>query len=496
MTAQNDFLEQLKISDVQRKNKFFLITLLISVVLAIVVDIGIKQALALILTIAVGGLSLVAILGIMYFRKIAVKRIPYVGIFGLAIVIYLIMSSSPMAVMLLLPFYLLTATAIYNFRSTLYPGIVLSIVVMSAFFMMHNDVVQMKKDEIITAYLILALASLTLMFQVRVTAGLARDVKKLQGETIAHLEEQKQLTAQLEESTKTISSNMGLVRRQSEEQAVSFREMSAAVQEISGGMQTQNDSAMTITQSVEKLNETVAHLVQAANELNDQSGKTNEASQAGSETVGTLLNKITEFQASIHEMSVTMNGLVDKIQETNSFTDNIQAIASQTNLLALNASIEAARAGESGKGFAVVAEEIRKLSEITAGTANRISDNLSQVNASTLLSQKQMEENARRMDDSMKLTNETKTVFTVIDETVHQLNQTAAGFGSLSEHIRSSSQSIESSVNDFAAIIEETTASLEEISASIETQNTQNNQLVSFIQNTEEETRKLVELYK
>lgn len=67
-----------------------------------------------------------------------------------------------------------------------------------------------------------------------------------------------------------------------------------------------------------------------------------------------------------------MQEILDKAQEMEAITDNIDSIAFQTNLLALNAAVEAARAGENGAGFAVVAQEVRNLSQRSTKASNEI----------------------------------------------------------------------------------------------------------------------------
>nr|WP_277350508.1 methyl-accepting chemotaxis protein [Bacillus sp. RO2] len=224
--------------------------------------------------------------------------------------------------------------------------------------------------------------------------------------------------------------------------------------------------------------------------------QTYSASQDGRHSADLLLKKNIDFQQSLELLSDTMDSLGQKIQETNGFAHSIQEIASQTNLLALNASIEAARAGESGRGFAVVAAEVRKLSEITSSTANQILNNLTDVNESTITSQKLMSDNAGKMKESVDMTKQTISVFEKIDHTVKGLNEAVQQFEQITSNIGQSSTTIESSVSDFASIMEETTASLQEIAAAIETHNNQNEHLVSFIRNTDEATGKLKSLLK
>jgi methyl-accepting chemotaxis protein len=92
-----------------------------------------------------------------------------------------------------------------------------------------------------------------------------------------------------------------------------------------------------------------------------------------------IASVMEEIAASASEITISESNLSEKVRDValisvqiNEILDFIKNVADQTKMLGVNAAIEAARAGDYGRGFGVVAEEIRKLSDQSKGTADRI----------------------------------------------------------------------------------------------------------------------------
>jgi len=204
--------------------------------------------------------------------------------------------------------------------------------------------------------------------------------------------------------------------------------------------------------------------------------------EQANEQIKTLMNQMTDIQQSVLSSSMIVKKLGNRSSEIGNIVEMITDITSQTNLLALNASIEAARAGEHGKGFAVVANEVKKLAEQSAQSANQISELVNEIVAETSNAVVQIESSTDQFGTGMQklegVNDRLQLVHQSSEESSYEVDKIFIEIENLLSKVKdvehvikdNSQKSMESSnyIREVAASSEEQLLSIQDITTSIE----------------------------
>jgi methyl-accepting chemotaxis protein len=139
---------------------------------------------------------------------------------------------------------------------------------------------------------------------------------------------------------------------------------------ISDSANTIDNSVQIQEKSVQSSSASIEELIQSINNVTKISTETNR-------NISDLITDINEGKKSISSSVNMINYINTSSSELLDFVKSISDISERIKLLAINASIEAARAGKSGEGFAVVANEVRKLSESSSVSSQKIESKIS-----------------------------------------------------------------------------------------------------------------------
>ncbi len=255
-----------------------------------------------------------------------------------------------------------------------------------------------------------------------------------------------------------------------EENSATAEEVSRTVEEIAVGASDQAKDAEHGAMVAKDLSEKFVELRKDNEDMQDSASKVSSANATGVEAVADLKSKSEDADKANAEIAEIITDLASQIGDIGSILDSIQSISEQTNLLALNASIEAARAGEHGRGFAVVAEEIRKLAEESANSADNIRTIIGRISQDSEKSVETMAMVKSLNDDQSKAVAKVYDAFNLITSAIEQIDSVIGRISNHVELLEEDKTRIVASIENISAVSEETAAASEEVTASVQQQ--------------------------
>ena len=285
------------------------------------------------------------------------------------------------------------------------------------------------------------------------------------------IQSMKSLIIQMAEVSNTVTGSAKEVSSHSEVLLSATKEISSAVNDINQGISEQATDAEKCLIQMEGLSKQIETLNQNTSDMNGIADNAKNVVSNGMVIIGELDLKSKDTANITKEIIEDIGHLERESFTVNTIIESINSIAEQTNLLSLNASIEAARAGTAGRGFTVVADEIRKLAEQSAQSANQISEIISHMQdytKKTVVTAKKADNIVESQEVALQNTVET---FNEITKYVEDLTQSLI---SVSHEI----SRIDGTKNDTLEAIESISAASEETAAaSGQLENTAANQL-------------------
>lgn len=278
------------------------------------------------------------------------------------------------------------------------------------------------------------------------------------------------VVTQIRRTTEKVTVQAQGLSASAEQINASTQETSSTIQQISKGTTSQSQKSDEVFRVMEQMSELVKKIAANAQATSQAAGSTTKSAQEGYEAASAATKMMERISGTVTSSADVVDTLGRRTREIGEIVNVITGISDQTNLLALNAAIEAARAGEAGRGFAVVSEEVRKLAEGSARSAEQITRLVEGVQSETSKAVNAMEQGKREVLEGKVITDQAGKALEEITRQVDRVSSMIQEITSATQMQISGTQQTVKAVEEVAIVAKQTASATEEASSAIEEQ--------------------------
>lgn len=214
-------------------------------------------------------------------------------------------------------------------------------------------------------------------------------------------------------------------------------ESEAVLDQMASINERSEDQFVQVDQQDEIISRMAENLRRSA-DIADETARTTQATSAaaarGTNKSRQTLDGMRHIFERVEDAGDAVYQLSERTAQIHEIVEVITQIAQQTHLLSVNASIEAARAGDAGRGFAVVAEEIRRLADSSARSAEQIRVIVQGIDEHTRSVVNTMRESTRELTSSRANIDDISTTLDTIVEATRREASKVATLSELTRH--------------------------------------------------------------